>query len=246
MKYTIIVLFISLLSCKKQEVEKKISFLEFTRIREEKILATNPSLESKQKLFLDFFSNMSVDEYKKVVDGNLKKNILSIYKDTLYFKIQTPESNEYEKDFFTINPVFEDNKLKSITLYSSGRIYDAYTNYNPKSFYYDYYQILKEKYGNPIEECNDIENKSAFWIVDKVSIMIWENSFLDNEKEDHNGEYIRLNINYNNLYDERVIIQKYRAVDLLEEKQKNIKEKSILDSLQNVKSKLDSLNKNGF
>jgi hypothetical protein len=127
---------------KKVEVNKTSVFVD----------STNYKIKTTNKLFLDFWSGMSREEFEYVKTKLIQKFVLSINKKRqVVFKISSPAIVDLE---FIVVPKFDSFGLASITLFdpSNPSIYDDHpdTNHENRFYYYDDIILLyTQKYGKP-------------------------------------------------------------------------------------------------
>lgn len=109
-------------------------------------------IKTTQKLFLDFWSGMSREEFEYVKTKLIQKFVLSINeKKHVVFKISSPAIMGIE---FIVVPEFNSFGLTSITLFdpSNPSTYDVHpdTNHENRFYYYDDIILLyTQKYGKP-------------------------------------------------------------------------------------------------
>lgn len=245
MKKALLLLLILAFACQKDvKLEKKLTLIEFTELKEKEIL--NSKLKTHVgKLFLSFQTNQDSLDFTKSAEKLVSEKILNFRKKKILFPLISRNNTSGFDVYFDVEPKFQNDKLKSIFLETHCPIYNTMysNNYDPQSFYYEYLELLTKKYGNPILEFEDLEStRQAFWINNGIVINIWENYFLNTRTNDHTGEYIILTIAYTDLEYEKERIQNFRSQERKFEDNENFKKQKKSDSLR----KMDSINEIAF
>lgn len=233
MKNKLLLLFILFIACNKKEAVEynNISFSEFISFQENTILNHSVSATT-QKLFLNFNSNISREEFERIVKLNIDKETLLQRNDTLIFPSLIHDRPSDFGDSFELYPTFSSNKLKAISLRSNGFLYDNYGDYNPKRNYFNYLQLFEKKYGKPLLEMNSEHSNRAFWINNNIVIEIWENFNLNPLQKDHSNDFIQLGIYYSELMFEKQKINDLHKKEIQLQRKNFDLNKKIKDSLR--------------
>ena len=199
LKKTIFIIFLIFIECKNHN-EDKLSEVEYNNLKKEKILSTIIGYK-KQKIFLNYFTNITELEFDKVSDKLVKSKILSKIGGNFYFPVlnNRDDIKSNKKYYFDITPFFENNHLKSITLStSSGGCEEGYV-----SFYYIYRDLLNEKYQNSVYDYDftsqNVTNTEAFWLNKGLVISMKEESWRIECENIVNDKTIHLEIKFEDL-----------------------------------------------
>ncbi|UPQ80252.1 hypothetical protein M0M57_05300 [Flavobacterium azooxidireducens] len=233
MKNKLLLLFILFIACNKKEAVEynNISFSEFITFQENAILNHSVSATT-QKLFLNFNSNISREEFERLAKLNIDKETLLQRNDTLIFPFLIHDRPSDFGNSFELYPTFSSNKLKAISLRSNGFLYDNYGDYNPERNYFNYLQLLEKKYGKPLLEMNSEHSNRAFWINNNLVIHIWENFNLNPLQKDHSNDFIKFGLYYSDLMYEKQKVKELREKEIQMERNNLDLNNRIQDSLR--------------
>jgi hypothetical protein len=249
-KITLSILLVIIISCKHGEkIERKMSYVEYSDDKEQKILESKSKSKKNQKLFMDYYIDMNENDFKNITNNYIHEGKMKYYKDTLYLNLEKGCN-------FNIIESIKNDKLDGIYLIHNWELKDNNPYKKNKTYYAEYYSLLSEKYGKPISQFEEVEidaftnkvqneNYGALWINEGLVIELREVRHADIYNSEiiiDVGDFSQTWIYYDTVESRQNSIKNYNN---LRKKEKN--ENRIKDSLNQIKIVTkDSIYKNNF
>lgn len=229
--------------------------------KKENYILTQKKITNKKELFLDYYVDMTINEYDKITDSLQSKNIVfnadcdesGIDSDNKSTKVRIKRliykiPNKLYKnqiDTFYVKPFFEDNLLKNFVVYIYRRYkYEDNIKFQ-LSFYNDFLEKFEKKYGKSIDylfnEDGVLNMKENYWIKKGILISLYETHSLPS-KPSRDNSYVSegiccSSIVYSDIEFEKRSILKKRQ----DEKEKLNQDIKIEGEQRELENKIDSL-----